>query len=1012
MLGDPQIVPIPFAGGVNERDREETLNPGEQRALDCYQMTKQNGYQKAPGSTTVGTNIKGGGAISAAGRMIAFRGETLVTGAPVAGPITNLYSRDQVANNWRNAGLISPCSATRTGVGNFTEAVASMGLVSVNGYLVAFWTTATALFWVAVNATTLGRVASGSVVAANTHGCIGFVGTQVFIFYVTAGSAILSFIQLNTATMTMGAPVAADTDVYTGAAQHIDLATLSDRIAVAYNNNSGGVNSITVQTFNAPANIPTQIAVNYAVPSVSPPFGALSIGGSVADELYVASAQSAAVINATGLLATTLAVNGTAATVIGFPAATLKLGVVRTGAASGFVWATTVGAGPIRMSTSTFTLSAGAIVAGPAPIGTVNSLCYSKPFMVGARWYGMVHPYMNGLAPLNQTRLCVDITEYVANLNEPTPYPVATIAPQTSVFNSAGANQSAAAISATKYAFVGGSLRTGASGSIDIDILDFADPNVGQPAPYGDVVSISGGTPYSYDGATTSEQGFVCSPGVLTRAAGAGVLPAGVYGYCVVWEWVDAAGQFHRSAPSPVFNVTSGGGAASSNVISTDGVPFSARQGIITANLFRTVVNAATPIFYRVPIAPIDVSPATTSSRVAFADDATSDVSLQTPSSTRPPCYTHTGLLGTAVARTGPPSMTSIISHQDRLIGVGDDGKTIWVSGQQITGDGIWWSSFAGFQYPQQRGPITALASMDGRLIAWTRDEPSVLYGQGPPDNGQGGGYNTSPIVSDVGCISQRSVVVTTGGAIFQSPRGLERLNRSLQVDNYFGARIEDTLGANPVITSAVIQQATGRVVFSCLPTEGSSTGTAIEWDLTNQLWTVCPRIIFGMGIQSAVNVGGPGQAPIYTWVSPGGTMWQDTPASALENGGYKPGRLLTPWIHVQGLTGWQHVDTLQILAKANSGHDLRVRVAYDYSSSFTDSRTWTAAQIAALSTAREVLQVDLTQPECTAIQVEIVDTTPSSGSLGTGFGPSLIGMNLVARGDDALSKLPEANRQ
>ncbi len=1007
MLGDPQIVPIPFSGGVNQRDREETLQPGEMRALDCYQMTKSNGYQKAPGNDSQVMSIVGGGTIRRAGRLMSFRGEELLTGSPTVGAVaTNLYSFNPQANNWRNAGLIPPCSAKRTGVGSFSSSVTSQGLVFINGHFVVFWTTLTALNWIVVNATTLGRVANGTVVVAGAIASIGSVGTQAFIFYVTTGTGNLNMIQFNTATLTMAAFVTVDTDVYTGAALSIDVATLSDRIAVAYNNNSGTVNSITVQTFNAPANVITQIAVNYAVPSVNPPFGPLSIGGSAADELFVASSQSAIATNVRALLATTLALNGTAATCIAFAAT--SLGVARTSATTGFLWSTSITGGgpPVRLNTRTFTLTAGAIVAGPGPVSVVNSFLYSKPFLVGARWYGMVLPFLGGL---NQTRFCVDITEFQANGALPTPYPVATISPQLSA-GGAGPTQSAAAMSATKFAFAGASLRTPTTGSIDIDIIDFADPDVCQVAPYGNVISLSGGTPYTYDGATTAEQGFCASPGTLTSVVGAGVLPAGIYGYCVVWEHLDAAGQMHRSAPSPVLNVTSPGGATTSNVVTTDGCPFSARQGGIVAALYRTTVNGT--VLYRVPVATINVTPNTTSSRVAFADDATADTVLQTQA----PLYTQPAILGSAVPRTAPPSLSSLISHQDRLVGVADDGKTIWVSGQQIDGDGLWWSSFAGFQYPQQRGPITAMASMDGRLITWTRDEPAVLDGQGPPDNGQGGGYITSQLVSDVGCISQRSVCVTTGGVIFQSLRGLERLNRSLQVDNYFGARVEDTLTANPVITSAIVQQANGRVIFTCLPSEGSATGLAIEWDLTNQLWTVCGRLASdgfpGAGVQSACNIGGPGQPQTYTWVTRAGQAYQESTTSALEDGDYKPTRLLTPWIHVQGLTGWQHVDTLQILAKSLSAHDLRVRIAYDYSPNFTDSKSWTATQIAALTTAREVLQVDLTQPECTAIQVEIVDSVPTGVGAGSGFGPALIGLNLLARGDDGLSKLPEENRK
>ncbi len=1007
MLGDPQIVPIPFAGGVNERDREETLNPGEQRALSCYQMTKNTGYVKAPGNAFVPVNIQGGGSIASLGakRVMSFRGETLVATA------TDLYSLNTITGNWRHVGLIPACTAKRVGVGSITADVISKGLVSVNGYLVVYWTTAAGLYWVVVNAMTFGRVDSGFVSGTSPIASIGHVGTQAFIFYTTSGNATISLLQYNTSTMAVVAPIAFDVDGYTGAAQSIDVATLSDRVAVAYNNNSGGANSITIQTIWAPGNVVTSLAVNRSVPSVNPPYGPLSIDGNSADEVFIASSQSAIVTNVRAVSALTLANNGTPATIMVQGSRTL--GIVRTSATTGFLWMASNGAG-ISTTTNTFTLTAGAIVAGPGGGGTINrstSSCpFSKPFQVGTRWYGMAYPFpllASGLAPLNNTRLCYDLTEHTTNTVNHRFYPMATIAPQLTAVFVQGSTQSPAAISATKYAFASVSIRAAGVGAVEVDVLDFADPDALQAAPYGDVLSISGGTPYQYDGTNVFEQGFVSSPGVLTSTAGTGTLAAGTYSYMAIWYQVDSAGQITWSAPSPVLTVSSGGGANSSFIIETDSVPASSRPAPIYAALFRTTGNGGT-VFYRLPIAALDVSPSVTAvPDPAFADDATTDVVLVT----KAPAYTQPGSLGTAVARTGPPSLSSLISHQDRLVGVGEDGKTLWVSGQQISGEAVWWSSFAGFQYPQQRGPITALASMDGRLIAWTKDEPSAIEGQGPPDNGQGGGFVTNQIVSDVGCISQRSVCVTTGGALFQSLRGIERLNRSLQVENYFGARVEDTLAAYPIITSAVVQQSQCRVVFSCVLAEGSAFGTGIEWDTANQLWTVCPRVVLS-GTQSACNTGGPGQPATYTWVTAAGQVYTESSTSSVDASNYKPGYLLSPWIHVQGLTGWQHVDTLQILAKRISGHDLRVRIAYDYAATFTDDKTWTAAQILALSTAREVLQVDLSQPECTAIQVRIDDTAPSSGALGTGQGPALIGMNLVARGDDALSKLPEANRQ
>ncbi len=1008
MLGESQILNIPFSGGVNERDREELLQPGTMRALTCWRMTKTGGYEKAPGNAPLSMSIQGGGTISSARRMMAFRGETLLMTE------TGLYSRITHNGNWRSVGLAPACSAKRTGVASFVSTstiLAAAGLsvfapciAAVSGYLVVAWMGDTgAISYAVVSDTTYARVISGTIAAASqTVLAMGSIGTQVFLFYTTSGSANIKTVQIDTSTLTVGAAANTITNGYAGASptQGLDVVTLSDRIAVAYNNNTGGVNSISVKTYNAPANVLTLIATNNAVPNVNPPIGAVGICGDMAtNHIFVGSNRSAFVTSVTGINATTLAVDGVQDTVV--TNGLEIMGMVTTGAAAGFIWGTK----GVQMWCGTWTQVAGFIIVGPQPMGTANVGVYSKPFLVGSRYYGMCHPLMTGLPPLNQTRVCVDLTEFVTPISGARLYPMATIAPQTSEFSLVPAAQCVAALSATKFATVGASRRTPGSGAIEVDILDFDNPDVGQSAVYGDTLGISGGTPYYYDGATTAEMGFVCSPAVPTGTLAAGALPAGVYRWCVVWEHVDAAGQYHRSAPSPPLSLAMGG--ANSLILTASKVPFSSRQGIIMARLYRTVLGGS--IFYEVPVAPVNVTPNSGSApTVSFALDNTTDANLVFGAQ----MYTHPGLLGAAQPRTGPSSLSSLISHQDRLMGVGDDGRTIWVSGQNIQGDGLWWSSFSGFQYPQQTGPVTALASMDGRVVSWTRESPYVLDGQGPPDNGQGGGYVTSQVVSEVGCVSQRSVCVTTSGAVFQSLRGLERLNRSMQVESYFGSRIEDTFATYPVVTSAINQQTSGRILFSCLTAEGSSSGTWLEYDYVNDVWAPCPRMS-GVGAQSAAIVDAPtGGDPVYSWVRRSGVVYFEDTSSSLENGTYKPGRLLSPWIHVQGALGWQHVDTVQILAKNLSAHDLRIRVAYDYSSTFTDSVTWTDAQISALSTAREALQVDLSQPECTAFQVEIVDATPSVSAVGTGFGPALIGLQLTARGDDALSKLPGENRQ
>jgi hypothetical protein len=88
--------------------------------------------------------------------------------------------------------------------------------------------------------------------------------------------------------------------------------------------------------------------------------------------------------------------------------------------------------------------------------------------------------------------------------------------------------------------------------------------------------------------------------------------------------------------------------------------------------------------------------------------------------------------------------------------------------------------------------------------------------------------------------------------------------------------------------------------------------------------------------------------------------------------------------------------------------------IAYDYADRTTDSETWTSAQLSALGTSSQMLQVDLTQPECTAFQLSITDVAPTGGGavVGTGQGPIYIGLQAIVSTDDGLAKLPEVNRK
>jgi len=149
--------------------------------------------------------------------------------------------------------------------------------------------------------------------------------------------------------------------------------------------------------------------------------------------------------------------------------------------------------------------------------------------------------------------------------------------------------------------------------------LEPADPaELGQLGENG-TLHLGGGLPLYYDGAALTEDGFHVGPeGVLVAMAGSGgALSAGAYSYVWVYEWTDARGRRHQSAPSP---------AAQAVAVDSDTAALSVplyhgtrKRGVRLVG-YRTVANGT--IHYRLtPGAGVFVQPDNlTADAVAYLD--------------------------------------------------------------------------------------------------------------------------------------------------------------------------------------------------------------------------------------------------------------------------------------------------------------------------------------------------------------------------------------------------------
>jgi hypothetical protein len=117
-----------------------------------------------------------------------------------------------------------------------------------------------------------------------------------------------------------------------------------------------------------------------------------------------------------------------------------------------------------------------------------------------------------------------------------------------------------------------------------------------------------------------------------------------------------------------------------------------------------------------------------------------------------------------------------------------------------------------------------------------------------------------------------------------------------------------------------------------------------------------------------------------------------------------------TAWIKLTGLQGYQSVRRLQVLGEYRSAHDLRIRVARDYRTDYTDDKSWTATPTEVGGP--EQVRHGPSFRKCQAIKVRITATAVGSDSPPTGEAVKLTGLGLEVGARKGLRRLPAAQSQ
>jgi hypothetical protein len=344
--------------------------------------------------------------------------------------------------------------------------------------------------------------------------------------------------------------------------------------------------------------------------------------------------------------------------------------------------------------------------------------------------------------------------------------------------------------------------------------------------------------PKMYDGHRVVDVGFTMRSSFVSADVSAiatgGAIDQGTYQYMVLPEWIDGVGRRHQGAPCNAVTV---------DLSATTYASAHARVGLIlpplTTNLkgqtewgstasywvvYRTLVGPQ-QTFYRLG-GPWPETTATSTYEDDESDGLIGDNEV---------LYISAGQL----VKEHPPAAHHWVAHGDRLFGIDAENRSrIIFSAPLLEGDGphfssVWQIVISG------RGDLNALASMDGKLYAFT--DSSVMlaaWGDGPAATNAGGSFPQPQLLSaDAGCSDPRSVVVGPDGVFFAGPyENTTMIFLCPRGDSGvipIGAPVRDTLESYPTITSAVVIQHESQVRFTAI--DGSNGSTVLVYDYSER---------------------------------------------------------------------------------------------------------------------------------------------------------------------------------
>lgn len=981
-----KTVHIPAGLGINEGVRPEWLDPAQsalrnENIRNPTRMVAEKRYGFAARTST-----QFGETTPTTGYRLFSDRQTTVR---IVDDKIEIYSAG--ADRWRTLARVPEADFTTSQLPALGTASNIQDVEVCNGYLVALYNASSAgtgyTFAALVDSSTLGIVRAPEQLSTGSWcGQVVSYGTRFFAVFGDESGTTIKIYVLDTSSATTiesgWTSLTTATDWTTFGA--LQCCSLNDRVAIVYVNNLGGTSRATVRTYDSTGLLQTQtINTSSVTPTV------VAIGGLSADTLWAAWNETTSVkligFQPTAITSTALATTATIMTLV-------------TGARGAWLCPDSAVSGQGRLIVSDtattarthmrgFRTSAGAAATNGSQITSCGSVACGKPFQRNARYYQPF--YAAGITGTNATSSIGNLSEnggqqtfYVCDITEDVSYvrPIASVSPGTAA-QSTFMQGTCALVGANTYV-----VPCAIKVSTDVYAptlvrLDFASSSRWGTAVVGNSTYLSGGIASCFDGQRAFEAGFTTRPTLPTTAtSGTGITAATGWRYIAVYEAVDGDGNWHVSGCSDP-SVSTGAVANKTVTVTTTPLGITSRgastdQAASVRVAFYRTLDGGEPPYYRVGTTINAPGTAT----VTFADTVT-DATLATQAK----LYRQPGVTGTAQDKRPPPGFRVIAEYAGMLVGA--SGPDVWWSGQVVSGEGAWFNPIFAQTLPED---VTAFASQDGVLFAFTRRAVYALAGEPPSDNGTVGGLGVPQRLSaDVGCIEPRSVCVTAVGVFFQSERGIELLDRSRTV-GWIGESVSTTLGSFPYISAATFDADSACVLFECANQRTADAalgnGRTLVFNLTQQSWVSADRRTSEAGI---ADTSAQASAMVYSagvyrfaWMASNGVVYVEDRTSWLDPGARWVTSLWEPAEVKLGLQQQQEVFAAMLLAERYEAAGLKIEIAYDgVAYDVANDKVWTEADSG-------LLQFEfMPRGRSQRIRMRVSDTAPAAPVTGRGFG-------------------------